>query len=185
MKIHKMVRKITTAYAGQNTVPPADLIFLFEGVCAVAINFDKAVGGIGKAESDTVGGMVGQSLAGMSRADQVGPIGERIKEAAAKAKKHGVGHGTSVPGFSKPIPNPIPAIPVKQSKTDEYLICLECGDQFKMIKRHLAVHHDTTPNEYRRKWRLEYDYPMIAPGYSASQRKMAIARGFGKGNRKS
>jgi MucR family transcriptional regulator, transcriptional regulator of exopolysaccharide biosynthesis len=73
-----------------------------------------------------------------------------------------------------------PAVPVSQSVTDDYLICLEDGKQFKSLKRHLRTHYDLSPEEYRRKWGLPIDYPMVAPNYAAARSKLAKKMGLGQ-----
>lgn len=73
-----------------------------------------------------------------------------------------------------------PAVPVKKSVTDTAIVCLECGKGQKMLKRHLAAAHGLTPEEYRAKWRLNYDYPMVAPAYAETRRKLAKQIGLGR-----
>ena len=76
-----------------------------------------------------------------------------------------------------------PAIPVKKSVTDDYLICLEDGKKFKSLKRHLRAKYDMTPEEYREKWGLPYDYPMVAPSYARKRSKLAKQMGLGTGKK--
>lgn len=73
-----------------------------------------------------------------------------------------------------------PAVPVKKSLTDDYIICLEDGKQFKSLKRHLRSHYDMSPEEYREKWGLPYDYPMVAPNYAKARSKLARDMGLGR-----
>ncbi|MBZ9764770.1 MucR family transcriptional regulator [Mesorhizobium sp. CA8] len=73
-----------------------------------------------------------------------------------------------------------PAINPKRSVTPDYIICLEDGKKFKSMKRHLAVHYGLTPNEYREKWGLKPDYPMVAPNYAAQRSTLAKAVGLGR-----
>ena len=73
-----------------------------------------------------------------------------------------------------------PAGPIKESVTKQFIICLECGKEQKMIKRHLHNAHDTNPVEYRAKWGLAHDYPMVAPVYAALRRKIAKEIGLGR-----
>ncbi|MEM0943174.1 MAG: MucR family transcriptional regulator [Pseudomonadota bacterium] len=73
-----------------------------------------------------------------------------------------------------------PAVPIKKSVTDEYLICLEDGKELKMLKRHLKTAFNMTPEEYRAKWKLPHDYPMVAPAYSATRKKLAKDIGLGR-----
>jgi predicted transcriptional regulator len=68
----------------------------------------------------------------------------------------------------------VPAVPIEESVQDDYLVCLEDGLRFKMLKRHLKEAHGMSPDEYRNKWGLPYDYPMAAPSYSRA--KSSIAR---------
>ena len=70
----------------------------------------------------------------------------------------------------QPEERPVPAISVRKSVTPDFLICLEDGKKFKSLKRHLTTHHGLTPDEYRQKWNLPADYPMVAPTYSAASR---------------
>ena len=73
-----------------------------------------------------------------------------------------------------------PAVSIKKSVSDDHITCLECGKKFKSIKRHLNTHHNMDPDEYRAKWGLSHDYPMVAPNYSAARAKMAKKIGLGQ-----
>jgi predicted transcriptional regulator len=73
-----------------------------------------------------------------------------------------------------------PAVPVKKSITPDYLICLEDGKKFKSLKRHLRTHYDLSPEQYREKWGLPADYPMVAPNYSATRSRLAKDNGLGR-----
>ena len=73
-----------------------------------------------------------------------------------------------------------PAVPIKKSVTPDYIICLECGKQFKSLKRHIRTDHTLTPDEYRAKWGLPYNYPMVAPNYAATRSAMAKKMGLGR-----
>ena len=73
-----------------------------------------------------------------------------------------------------------PAISVKKSITDDYLICLEDGKKFKSLKRHLRSKYDMSPEEYREKWRLPPDYPMVAPSYARQRSELAKKMGLGQ-----
>jgi predicted transcriptional regulator len=82
-------------------------------------------------------------------------------------------------------PEPLkPAVPVRKSITPDYLICLEDGKKLKMLKRHLRSTYNMTPDEYRGKWGLAPDYPMVAPNYaeqrSAFAKKIGLGRGAGR-----
>jgi len=73
-----------------------------------------------------------------------------------------------------------PAVPIKRSVTDDYIVCLEDGKKLKMLKRHLMSAYSLTPEEYRAKWGLKPDYPMVAPNYSAKRQELAKANGLGR-----
>jgi len=78
-------------------------------------------------------------------------------------------------------PDPLkPAVSVKKSVSEQYLICLEDGKKFKSLKRHLRTAYDMTPEEYREKWGLPADYPMVAPGYSRQRSQLAKKMGLGR-----
>lgn len=81
---------------------------------------------------------------------------------------------------SPPEEKPVPAVPIKKSITPDYLICLENGKKFKSLKRHLSSQHGMTPDEYRAKWNLPVDYPMVAPGYAAARSQLAKEMGLGR-----
>lgn len=79
-----------------------------------------------------------------------------------------------------------PAISIRKSITPDYIICLEDGKKFKSLKRHLRTHYDLTPEEYREKWSLPRDYPMVAPNYAVARSNLAKQMGLGqKGRSKS
>lgn len=73
-----------------------------------------------------------------------------------------------------------PAVPVKKSYTNDYIICLEDGKKLKMLKRYLRSRYDMTPEEYRAKWNLSADYPMVAPNYAKKRSEFAKKIGLGK-----
>lgn len=73
-----------------------------------------------------------------------------------------------------------PAVPLKKSVTPEFIICLEDGKKFKSLKRHLRTHYDLSPEEYREKWGLPHDYPMVAPNYAAARSDLAKRMGLGQ-----
>jgi len=76
-----------------------------------------------------------------------------------------------------------PAVPVKKSITPDYLISLEDGKKYKSLKRHLRTKYSMTPDEYRSKWGLPKDYPMVAPNYAKARSEMARSMGLGQGGR--
>jgi len=76
-----------------------------------------------------------------------------------------------------------PAVPVKKSITPEFLVCLEDGRKFKSLKRHLRTKYNMSPEEYRSKWSLPKDYPMVAPSYAKARSELAKQMGLGQGGR--
>lgn len=72
-----------------------------------------------------------------------------------------------------------PAVPVKKSVTPDFIICLEDGKKFKSLKRHLRTRYGMTPDEYRTKWNLPHDYPMVAPNYAKERSTLAKRMGLG------
>ena len=73
-----------------------------------------------------------------------------------------------------------PAVPIKRSVTDDYIICLEDGKKLKMLKRHLMTAYGMTPEAYRAKWGLKFDYPMVAPNYALKRQELAKKIGLGR-----
>jgi predicted transcriptional regulator len=78
----------------------------------------------------------------------------------------------------------IPAVPIKKSITDDFIVCLEDGKKLKMLKRHLKTAYDMTPEDYRAKWGLANDYPMVAPAYARKRQELAKEIGLGRKPRK-
>jgi predicted transcriptional regulator len=82
----------------------------------------------------------------------------------------------------QPRPEPLkPAVPIRKSVTAEFLICLEDGKKLKMLKRHLRSTYNLTPDEYRARWGLASDYPMVAPNYAERRSEFAKKIGLGRG----
>jgi len=77
-----------------------------------------------------------------------------------------------------------PAVSVKKSVTDDHIVCLEDGKKFKSLKRHLRTHYDMTPDEYRQRWGLPSDYPMVAPNYAKARSDLAKVMGLGQQRRR-
>jgi predicted transcriptional regulator len=75
---------------------------------------------------------------------------------------------------------PEPAVPIRRSIQSDHVICLICGSRQKMLKRHLARHHELTPDEYRAMFELKHDYPMVAPDYAAHRSELAKKIGLGR-----
>jgi predicted transcriptional regulator len=86
---------------------------------------------------------------------------------------------------SAPEPKQDPAVSIRSSIKPDYIVCLEDGKKLKMLKRHLMTHYGLTPDDYRRKWGLAADYPMVAPNYAEQRRTLAKSIGLGtKGGRR-
>ena len=90
-------------------------------------------------------------------------------------------NGTTVASPAGPL---TPAVPIKRSITLEYLICLEDGKKFKSLKRHLRTQYQMAPDQYRAKWNLPADYPMVAPNYAAARSQLAKQMGLGQQRRR-
>lgn len=89
---------------------------------------------------------------------------------------------TGVP--TVPEAKPEPKVPVRSSIKPDYIVCLEDGKRLKMLKRHLMTHYSLTPDQYRQKWGLPSDYPMVAPNYAEQRRVLAKSIGLGTKRRK-
>jgi predicted transcriptional regulator len=100
---------------------------------------------------------------------------------AVKSAIEGLGKGL---GGSEPqVETKPPAVPIRKSITPDYLVCLEDGKRFKSLRRHLRL-HGMTPEQYREKWKLSSDYPMVAPNYSTKRAALAKKIGLGQKRRK-
>tara|TARA_R110002126_G_scaffold241323_5_gene384772 strand:- start:5811 stop:6236 length:426 start_codon:yes stop_codon:yes gene_type:complete len=86
----------------------------------------------------------------------------------------------SIAGNGRAASAQAPAIDISDSISEEFLICLEDGKQFKSLKRHLMTHYNMAPEEYREKWGLPYDYPMVAPAYAKARSELAKQMGLGQ-----
>lgn len=94
-------------------------------------------------------------------------------------------HGSlATVGEAAAAPASEPAAPIKKSVQPDYLVCLEDGKKLKMLKRHLRTSHNLTPEEYRSKWGLSADYPMVAPNYAAQRSEFAKDIGLGRKKRR-
>ncbi len=92
--------------------------------------------------------------------------------------------GLGKPETPRPTERQKPAVPVSRSVQDDFIICLEDGQKLKMLKRYLRSHYDLSPEEYRRKWGLPPEYPMVAPAYAARRSDFAKQIGLGRGVRR-
>jgi predicted transcriptional regulator len=84
----------------------------------------------------------------------------------------------------KPVEALTPAVSIKKSILPDYIVCLEDGQKFKSLKRHLRTKYDLSPEDYRAKWGLSADYPMVAPNYAAARSQLARDMGLGQQRRK-
>ncbi|HEY7230701.1 MAG TPA: MucR family transcriptional regulator [Pseudolabrys sp.] len=89
--------------------------------------------------------------------------------------------GKPAEGSAEPLK---PAVSVKKSITPEYIVCLEDGKKFKSLKRHLRTQYNMTPEQYREKWGLNAEYPMVAPNYAAARSQLAKQMGLGQQRRR-
>ncbi|RFD19969.1 MucR family transcriptional regulator [Komagataeibacter melaceti] len=93
---------------------------------------------------------------------------------------HRVYEAISTLGRTEPVPEkPVPAVPLKKSVFPDYIVCLEDGKKLKMLKRHLKTAYNMTPEEYRERWGLPHDYPMVAPNYASHRSTLARKIGLG------
>ncbi len=84
-------------------------------------------------------------------------------------------------GPAEPVPEPQkPAVSIKKSVTPDYIVCLDDGKKFKSLKRHIRTDYDMTPDDYRAKWGLPHDYPMVAPNYAKARSMLAKKMGLGR-----
>ncbi len=83
-------------------------------------------------------------------------------------------------GPEEAAPRPEPAVPIKQSVKPDYIVCLDDGKRLKMLKRHLRTAYNMTPDDYRKRWGLPSDYPMVAPKYAAVRSELAKKIGLGR-----
>ena len=84
----------------------------------------------------------------------------------------------------EPAPKPEPKVSIRSSVKPDFIVCLEDGKKLKMLKRHLMTHYNMTPDDYRQKWGLSADYPMVAPNYAEQRRTLAKSIGLGTKRRR-
>ncbi len=91
---------------------------------------------------------------------------------------------SALSGLGEPVETeeerPEPAVSVRSSVKKDHLVCLDCGKKMKMLKRHLSTEHEMSPEEYRQRWDLSSDYPMVAPAYAETRRDLAHKIGLGR-----
>ena len=108
----------------------------------------------------------------------IAELPELIKQVYASLEK------ASSDADGKSAERPQPAVSIKKSVTPDYIVCLEDGKKLKMLKRHLKTAYDMTPAEYRERWELPSDYPMVAPNYAAQRSMLAKKIGLGTKSRR-
>ncbi len=123
-------------------------------------------GDILRMTTDVVAAYVGNN---MLVAGQVGDVISAVFGSLKNLDEHG--------GKAKPL---TPAVPIRRSVTRDHIVCLEDGKKLKMLKRHLRSSYDMTPEEYRAKWNLPIDYPMVAPAYAQQRSEFAKKIGLGR-----
>jgi predicted transcriptional regulator len=99
------------------------------------------------------------------------------------ANVHGALSGLGTSQVQEPA-KPEPRVSIRSSVKPDYIVCLEDGKKLKMLKRHLMTHYQMTPDEYRQKWSLNADYPMVAPNYAEQRRALAKKIGLGTKRRR-
>ena len=106
---------------------------------------------------------------------QAGDIPSLISDIHSALVRVSAGH--DIPVITEPAK---PAVPVKKSITNDFIICLEDGKKFKSLKRHLRTSYNMSPEQYREKWGLPQDYPMVAPNYAEARSQLAKQMGLGQ-----
>lgn len=158
-----MATGIVSAYVANNALPPAQVPELIQSV----------VRSLSAAES--------VPAAAETSAVAPAPAPEAPPPAPAAAPEPPA-PAPEAKAPAQPAEAPSPAVSVEQSIIGDFLICLECGLQFKTLKRHLRTAHGLSPDEYRAKWNLADDYPMVAPNYA--QRRSDFAKKIGLGRKR-
>lgn len=102
--------------------------------------------------------------------EQIPAVIDQVYQALSKLSAHGLANTN----------RPDPVVPINQSITDDYIICLEDGKQLKMLKRHLKSSYNMTPEQYKERWGLPADYPMVAPNYAKRRSSLAMEIGLGR-----
>ena len=132
--------------------------------------------------SDERVGMAAEIVASFASRNQMaqGDLPDLIRSVYATLSGLPGASGTDDAGQAAVDAPPVPAVPIDASVTPDAIICLEDGKPFKTLKRHLRTAYDMSPDEYRARWGLSKDYPMVAPSYSARRAATAKAIGLGR-----
>lgn len=156
----RVIGLISSVSAGQ-AIAPSELPDLIRATGKALIEVERMAEDSAAAETD------GMTAIGVKER----PIAESRPQHIEEPAEVAPGKGLRTPGN--------PAAPIGQSVTPDYIVCLEDGQKMKMLKRHLMSRYSMTPDEYRAKWGLPPDYPMIAPGYAYMRSLIAKQTGFG------
>jgi predicted transcriptional regulator len=105
-------------------------------------------------------------------------VADKLPELIASV--HAALSGAALNGAVEPKVELVPAVSIKKSVTPEFIICLEDAKKFKSLKRHLRTTYDMSPEQYREKWNLPHDYPMVAPLYAKARSELAKTMGLGQ-----
>ncbi len=152
-----MATSIVSAYVGNNAVPASQLPDLIQSVVR-SLSDSGAPAEAGEGAAEPVASEPAPAPAPMPRSRAV----SAADDAPARAVR------------------PTPPVPIEDSIENDYLICLEDGKRLKMLKRHLRTAYDMSPEEYRMKWGLPVDYPMVAPSYAKQRSEFAKKIGLGR-----
>lgn len=127
------------------------------------------------ADSSTVEQLTAQIVSAFAARNRVEHVALPALVAAVRGAFSSLASGEAAPAA-----RPEPAVPIARSITSDYLVCLEDGARLKMLERHLRTHYDLSPQQYRERWGLPPDYPMVAPGYALRRSTIARALGLGR-----
>ena len=129
-------------------------------------------------EQTTLAKLTAEIVSAYVSSNQITPsdLGMLVSTVGSELGKVGTGLEQSAESGSKPEP----AVPVRRSIASDHLVCLVCGKKQKLLKRHLSVEHSLEPDEYRKLFVLEADYPMVAPRYAQHRRELAVKMGLGR-----
>ena len=163
-----MATGIVSAYVANNALPPAQVPELIQSV----------IRSLSEAESVPAAA----EMSAVAPVPAPAPEAPPPAPAAAPEPPAAPPPATEATAPAQPAEAPSPAVSVDQSIIGDFLICLECGLQFKTLKRHLRTAHGLSPDEYRAKWNLADDYPMVAPNYA--QRRSDFAKKIGLGRKR-
>jgi predicted transcriptional regulator len=129
-------------------------------------------------EQTTLAELTAEIVSAYVSSNQITPSDLGTLVSAVAGELRNVGTRLEQPAESKSKSEP--AVPVRRSVASDHLVCLVCGKKQKLLKRHLAVEHSLTPDQYRKLFDLKPDYPMVAPSYAEKRRELAFQIGLGR-----